>query len=180
MKKSFILLSLLSILFVSCASVPKAVKPGDTLVIGNLSCIMLGYKNYEDVNLNGTIKEGVELTIMDLKKYSDVKTVKTDKNGFFVITGLTPHESYCISKIKISKTGNSGASLTTGLEFTPENRHGFVAYDNAVVNIGTTTYTFNGRDNWVNWSFDEYWEAERMFKQEAAESEWLTKQIYQQ
>lgn len=181
MKKSFILLSILStLLLISCASVPKSVKPGDTLTIGDVSCVMVGYPNFEDVKTNGTFKEGIELTIYDAINKKEVKTVKTDKNGFFTITGLKPHITYCITRIKVTRVGSSGASYSNWADYSPENAISFIAYDNLVVNIGSRMFSFNDNSRSVLCSFMDYRQTEKLFKEQAAESEWLTKQIYQQ
>lgn len=181
MKKGFILLSILSVLlFASCSSIPKTVKAGDTLAIGNIKCVMVGYKGFEDVKTNGTFTEGIELTITDMIQNREVKTVQTDKNGFFAITGLKPHGSYCISKLKVTLHGNSGAYFSTWIDFTPQNRRSFISYDSSVVDLGTTTFSFNGNTSSVYWSYDGYLESERLFKQAAEESEWKNKKIYQQ
>ncbi len=87
MKKRFIFLSLLALLlFSSCATLPKTANPGETLVIGRVQATFFGYKQFEDVKLNGTHLGNCELTLTDLSN-NKTKTLYITGDSFYCIKG---------------------------------------------------------------------------------------------
>lgn len=161
----------------SCASLPKKVKKGDSLVIGQVEVRTLGYENYEDVKFNGTFHDGIELTITDVKTNKEIK-VSPDKEGYFYITGLKPHESYRISKFKLTRYGNSGAS--TWIEPDVYDQRTFIAYDNIVVNTGLHAFTSNWLAKEFIYEIKKHNSVKNHFLEQDFDSEWMDKEIVNQ
>ena len=56
----------------------------------------------------------------------------------------------------------------------------FIAYDNIVVNIGCTSFDYNGAKSWVSWKTSNYYYVKENFESLDEESEWLNKEIVEQ
>lgn len=178
MKKNLSLILALTLVFLltSCASVPKKIKPGDSLVIGQAKIQSRGYKDTGYGNMNGTFKGGIEITIKDLNTNKE-KVIKTDKDGYFFVKGLAPHNPHQISKVKMTVSGNNG-TYSTWVEFT--NAEIFIPYDNLVTNIGCTTYIFDGKTNTVWFECRDHYKMRSVFKERSEGTEWQDKKIYDQ
>ena len=101
MKKSilFNLLALSAVVFLtSCATLPKKVKPGDSLVIGRVEINVHDYGTFDGINLNETDISEVELVLKDVISGKE-KLIRPNKDGFLYITGLTPHRTYAFTQI---------------------------------------------------------------------------------
>ena len=86
MKKSlfFVLMVFCSAIFVSCASLPKTVKPGDTLVIGRAEAYLHDFLQFEDVDFKGRKLSGIEITIKEVNTGKRFIT-KTERLGFRIL-----------------------------------------------------------------------------------------------
>ncbi|MCR4954242.1 MAG: hypothetical protein K6A43_09230 [Treponema sp.] len=177
MKKVFpsILLTLLAAVFISsCSSIPKTVKPGDTLVIGRVEAYVHGYKQYEDVKFDGRILGNMEITVRNVKTRKSF-VVKTDKDGCFIINNCKPHEQYALEGYKLQIISNSGYSRTVWvtLSYPPT----FIAYDNQVINVGGIYLDFDGEKNVAFYEVKNHYYVKQFFEDFAAESEWADKPI---
>lgn len=182
MKKVFDLVKILlgtavAVMLVSCASIPKKVKPGDTLVIGRIEVDIKGAQNFEDVEFNGRFHDGIELTIMESKTKKE-KTIYPDEDGFFYISGLKAHEPYQIKSMKITRYGYSGASMWH--ELPVAGAKNFIPYDNIVVNIGCLNYDIDYEANYYETNYSNYYYVKDCFERLNFESEWFDKEIVDQ
>lgn len=181
MRKNISLLSilLLALICTSCATLPKTVKENDTLVIGRIKCSLAGYKNYEDVKINGLYTSGIEAKIIDTidnKEY----TINPDKDGYFYIKNLPPHHACAITYVKCTRGGASGNGYQVWIDIPANQRKIFIPYKQMVVNIGTNEFYFDGGRNWVTWEYLDHSNVNVHFKQLDVKSEWLDKKIYDQ
>lgn len=177
MKKIFFSMTvlLLSLISISCASVPKKMKKGDSMVIGKVDVEAVNYPvSVGDVNFNGHYMEGNEIIIRNIKTGKE-KSITTDKDGYFYVSGLIPHDTYEITTLKVTHYENSGSGITVTTEFSSPRQ--FVVYDNIVVNLGATFYTLDGSTNMTSWEITSYYLVKQYFQEIAAESEWLNAEI---
>lgn len=180
MKKSllFSFLALCALmLFASCATLPKKVKPGDSLVIGRVEINVHDYGTFDGVNLNETDISEVELVLKDVI-YGKEKIIRPNKDGFLYITGLTPHRTYAFTHLKFSVVANDGHGGIFNTDL-PQIRS-FIAYDNIIVNIGCTSFDYNGAKSWVSWKTSNYYYVKENFESLDEESEWFDKEILEQ
>jgi len=179
MKKSllFSLSALFALFFLSCASIPKTVNPGDTLVIGRVEITAHDYKRTNDVEINGTYYSEVELTLKDMISGSE-KLIKPDENGCFYISGLKAHGTYGFTKVQFLAMANDGHGVKLWVDISQPRT--FIPYDNQVVNIGCTYYDFNGAKNWVTWDVRNFFYVQECFNDLEDESEWFDKPIVEQ
>ena len=176
MKKSilFAMIALCSSILISCASLPKTVKPGDTLVIGRAEAYLHDYLAFEDVDFKGRKLAGIEITIKEVntgKKF----IVKTDNDGCFITTKCKAGPSYALESFKITVSGNSGAQRSISVSFS--NPRIFSAHDNCVVNLGGLYIDFDGKNNWATWEVKNHFYVKQFFEELDEESEWHNKQI---
>lgn len=182
MKKSVVfkslLICMLAVCFASCASIPKKVQKGDTLVIGYVSVasILNNSDNREFGGRDQTITRNIEVTIENVKN-NEKRVVYTDKNGYLFITGLKAHEPYRITKVLFKVNGNAGSSTTWVNLYNTES---FIPYENAVVNIGCTKYIFNQKINQVTYETKDHFRMRSVFKEVSEGSEWADAKIYDQ
>lgn len=176
MKKVFSLISaiFLGSLLVSCASIPKKVNPGDTLVIGRVEVKTHDYIPYEDIKINGTFHEGIEMTVKNVRSNKEL-IVKSNKDGCFFISNLVAGDTYEITHLKLTVYSNSGACQWIEVSFS--NPRTFVPLDNQVLNIGCTYYDFDGANNWASWQTGNHNYVKEFFKDLPDESEWFEKEI---
>ena len=180
MKKSLlfsVLTLVIAVSFMSCASLPKKVKPGDTLVIGRVEVKTSGYENFMDVEFNGIFHDGIELTIRDQITGKE-RTVLPNKDGCFYITGLKAHGTYGISKLKLTRHGISGAY--SWLEFEIPNPKVIIPYDNMVVNTGCLYIYFDYTAGQVSWETKNHFYVNQFFQELEEDSEWFEKKMYNQ
>ena len=175
MKKSllFTMIALCSAIFVSCASLPKNVKPGDTLVIGRAEAYLHDYLPFADVDFTGRKLSGIEITIKEVNTGKRFVT-KTNEDGCFIISRCKPGYSYAMETFKIIASGNSGARWVT-LSF--PNPRTFSAHDNFVVNLGGLYIDFDGKNNWATWEVKNHYYVKQFFEELDEESEWHNKEI---
>ena len=176
--KKYYLFSLLTIVaacfFMSCASLPKTVKPGDTLVIGRVEVKAHDYSLFSGTNLNGTFHSDVELEISEQVSGRKV-TIKPNKDGCFYIKGLKAGYSYAVTKVSYMalKDGGGGVKMSVNISYPKY----FLAIDNKVVNLGCTYYDFDGAKNWVTWETKNHYYVKEFFNDLQEESEWYDKSI---
>lgn len=178
MKKVLGLIStiLLAVMLTSCLTVPKKVKRGDSLVIGQVGVRVLGAEAFSDIKFNGTFYDNIEIDVTNAKT-NHSKMVKPNQKGYFFITGLKPHETYYISRIKMMRSGNGG---TQWVEQSIGPMKSFIAYDNIVVNIGCNLFTFNYLSNEFTYEVRNFNAVKNNFLEAAEDSEWLDKDIVNQ
>lgn len=176
--KKYCLFSLLTIVaasfFMSCASLPKTLKPGDTLIIGYAEIKAHDFTLYSGTNLNGTFHSDVELEISEQVSGRKV-TVKPNREGYFYVKGLKAGYSYAITKVSYmaERDGGGGVKMTVNVAYPKY----FVAIDNKVVNLGCTYYDFDGSKNWVTWVTRNHHQVKVFFESLQDESEWYEKDI---
>ncbi len=169
---SIFLLAVLS----SCATIPQKVKPGDTLVIGNATIEAFGFENTGLGKLSGTIHTGIEITFQNTTTKKE-RTIRTDSDGNFFLSGLTANQPHRISKVSIKVEGGGGSTTHT-VTFT--NSEVFIPYDNTVTNIGCTKYIFDGFKNEVRYECRDHYKMRVAFKDISEDSEWADKTINDQ
>ncbi len=182
MKKFSFLLGIIfsAILLSSCATLPKTVADGDTLIIGQIRCTLSGYDENIGAKLNGVFTKDVEITVLDVNENKEY-FYRPDKDGYIFMTNLPPHHACCISKVKVTAraySGNGGWSV--GLDIQPEQRKILIPWDNKVVNMGCLDFYFDGKRNWVNWEYSNHSAVNVHFKQLSDNSEWMMKEVYDQ
>lgn len=176
MKKSFFLVLcslVIPILFMSCATLPKTVKPGDTLVIGRVEIKAHDYKMFGEYDMNGIFHSDVELELVE-QATGRIRKITPNKDGCFYISRLKANSTYGFKKAtyKVFKS-NGYAWCSVDI---PEPRW-FVASDNIVVNLGCTYYDFDGKNNWASWKTTNHFYVKQFFHDIDEESEWFEKDI---
>ena len=177
MKKSFnfcLTAIFLSILFMSCASLPKKVKPGDTLVIGRVEIKAHDIESYDGLNMNGVFYSDVELELKE-QLHGKTRIIKPNKNGCFYITGLKANYTYGFTKASYYVYKSDGGYVKMSVDI-PEPKW-FVASDNIILNIGCTYYYFDGIKKWVTWETKNHYYVKEFFQELDEESEWFSKRI---
>lgn len=169
-------LSLLLVLS-SCASIPKKVKPGDTLVIGRAEIFTHDYAKYNDIDLNGIFHSEMELTLKDMV-FGKERIIKPNEDGCFYISGLRAHGTYGFTKVVYSVHNNDGSGVKMSVNIS--NPKTFIPYDNIVVNIGCTYYDFDGITNYVTWQTRNHYYVQQFYEDLDQESEWFDKEIVNQ
>ena len=177
MKKVFLfsLFTLLAaVLVMSCSSIPKTVKPGDTLVIGRAEAYVHGFKKFQDVKFDGRILGNMEITVREEKTDKKIM-VRTDEDGCFIINKCKAHEKYAIEGYKLTVTSDTGASQSVWvtLYYPPT----FIAYDNQVINVGGIYIDFDGENKVATYEVKNHYYVKQFFEDMAAESEWADKPI---
>lgn len=169
-------LILISGLLTSCASIPGKVKPGDTLVIGKVEVKAHDFKYSEKtkIDLNATYKQNITLTVKNVVDGKEVQ-VQTNEDGFFFLKGLKAHNLYYISKVNVAAYSMSG--WQTNLFVNLGNSNSFVAYDNQVINLGSTYYDVDGIKQMWSWQISNYYIVKEYFKELSKDSEWGDKNI---
>lgn len=180
MKKSLLIAAVIAFVAIlsSCASIPKKVKDGDTLLIGRTEVYVHDYPDYQDVKINGIYYDHIELTISCVQNNSK-KIVRPNKDGYFYITGLTPHYSYYISSAKFTAGSTSGYYYTITLDMSSYEKD-FIPYENAVVNMGCLNIDFNGENNYANWSYSRPEIVKANFDTIDSDSQWHDMDYYEQ
>ncbi len=176
MKKSyfFVLCSfVVAILFMSCATLPKTVKPGDTLVIGRVEIKAHDYALYNGYEMNGTFHSDVELELTE-QSSGKKRNIKPNKDGCFYIKGLKPECTYGFTKATY-KVNHSNGYAYCWVEI-PEPRW-FTPIDNKVINIGCTYYDFDGSKHLVSWNTTNHFYVRQFFEDIDEESEWFEKDV---
>lgn len=174
MKKS-IFIVLAALILTSCATLPKQVKPNETLLVGCVSTSVFGYKQ-EYKKLNDEKNNKIELTIKDTNSIKEF-LVKPNKDGLFIVKGLNPASSYKITRMKLIAETNDGASWVT-IDF--PNPTTFKPLYETVNNVGLIRINFNGQTNMCYWSIEDHAYVKRKFLTLAKdeESEWAEKEFY--
>ena len=165
-----------AVLFASCASIPKKAKPGDTLIIGRAEVYSHDYISLYGVKVNGDLCYNIEITVKDII-HGGEKIFRTNEEGFFCIKGLKPSVSYGITKVLYKSYGSDGSWFQNYVLInTPET---FIPYDNMILNLGTTYYDFDGKNNWVKWRTSDFDKVKDYFLdlEEEEDSEWFSKEI---
>lgn len=177
MKKSFFLLcALLSVFLISCSSVPKTVKSGDSIAIGRIEANLHDYRPFEDVEFKGRKTDGLELTFVDLDA-SKILHVKPNRDGFLMIKNFIPEHRYVADSMKITVTGTSGSQVSLTINFTAKKP--FTLYENKVLNLGDVIVDCNGANNSCMLKVNSFVFARQYFKDlcEEEESEWYDVEI---
>lgn len=162
-------LFLVSLLFVSCATLPKAVKENDSLVIGEIEINAFGYSPTYGISMSGIITSGIELTIQDLET-KHIKTVTGKKNGFIMMKNLKNDHRYRITGVKVTKNSNDGASYSIAVSDC--NIREFVPEAGKVANIGKIYLDFDGNTNIAAWTVKDAEVVAEYFNNLDPESEW--------
>lgn len=175
MKKSlfFVLMVFCSAFFVSCASLPKTVKPGDTLVIGRAEAYLHDFLQFEDVDFKGRKLSGIEITIKEVNTGKKFIT-KTNNDGCFIIKNCKPGYSYAMETFKIFASGNAGGRWVS-VSF--PNPRVFSAHDNCIVNLGGLYIDFDGKNNWASWEVKNHFYVKQFFEEIDVDSEWHDKEM---
>lgn len=181
MKKNVFYIGILlsAFLLVSCVSLPKKVKEGDTLVMGRFTVNGFGYDEWKEYNisLNGYHTDNITVTIAEWETGKE-KIYQIPNDGYFYWTGLKADELYIIKRIEYKVLHNSGAYVNawvdnvTNMSFTPK--------EETVVNIGVNHFDFNGTTNWSEWNRDYWGDTKNHFVGLGIETEWLSKDIENQ
>ncbi|MCR4735731.1 MAG: hypothetical protein K5829_12090 [Treponema sp.] len=177
MKKSFLIFMLallVSLFFISCATLPKTVEPGSALVIGRAESKVHGYNQFEDVDFKGRKLGNMEITVEEESTKKEF-IVKTDEEGLFVITKCKPNHSYKLKTFKFTSASNSGAYRSVSVSF--PNSVTFVAKENVVSNIGSIYIDFDGEANMASYQVKNHYYVKQSFLDLDEESEWLEKRI---
>lgn len=182
MKKNVFFIGIFTFLFIlmSCVSIPKKVKNGDTLVIGQVTVNGHGYKVFPEENnltLNGFHTDNIEVTIAEWDTGKERKMI-IPKDGFFYWTGLKANETYIIKKVEYKVTAPSGAWVNAWID--QVTNMSFIPKENTVVNIGINHFDFNGVSNWVEWNRNYWGDTQNHFKGLELDSEWMKKSIVNQ
>jgi len=181
MKKVFFVLGMIlsTMILTSCATLPKKVKEGDTLIIGQITCSLSGYDNYEKGKPKGLSKDKIEAKVLDVNTNKEYNVVP-DKDGFFFLKNLPAHHACVISYIKVTRTDPNGSGYYVTFEVPASQRKVMIPYSDAVVNAGTYKYYFDGKRNWVTWENTGNSAVNVHFKQMNEDSEWFEKKMYDQ
>ena len=176
MKKSFILLILAGLFFTSCATLPKKVTPNETLLTGCIKATAHGYATYGTSSVNNSKSTKIEITMSDSKDMKVYK-IKPNKDGLFVIKGLSAGETYRIRNLKLISEGGDGSSAWVFVNF--QNHKPITMDSEAITNIGYIAIDFDGKTNYTTWTIDRHYYVEDKFKALAEEedSEWAYKRF---
>lgn len=178
MKKSLITILMAAIValsFCSCASIPKKVKEGSSLVIGRLEADVSYYSNNTgiDIDLNGTYHREIQL-IIENTETGKKTTIRPDKNGYFYLSNLQPNTTYNYVWAQVTVESTSASRW---VNFDIRN-WSFTPYEDTVINLGTLRFALDGQRNRVTWSSYEFPQVAEHFKSVAGNSEWANVDIY--
>lgn len=177
--KKYCLFSLLTIVaasfFISCASLPKKVKPGDTLVIGRVEVKAHDYGIFNGTVLNGTFHSNIELEFTQ-QDTGIKRNVKPNKDGCFFIKSFKPDTTYGITKVtyEVKNAAQDGGVLNSVVINNPK---WFTAADNKIINLGCTYFDFDGSKNWVTINTTNHFYVKQFFQDLEEDSEWYDKDI---
>jgi hypothetical protein len=136
MKKLFIIY--ISFLVFSFASIPATANVNQTLVVGIIIQHGTGYKYYGGVSVNGTNKNGIEITMQEIKN-GNTYTMKTQNDGSFFSFNI-PEGTYKVTKIYLeNRSGSCWASMT----WTPLGNNTFNIINGKINNFGTIYWDCN-------------------------------------
>lgn len=161
---------------VSCATLPKEVKEGDTLVIGGFEVQTTGYNDTGYGRIKSEVKGGIKIHVTDAKSGKEY-LYTTNKDGYVYMKNLKAHESYYVSKVEMNVSGSKG-TFSTWVDM-PKNDI-FIPYDRTVVNIGIKYFVFDGENHRVSWETKGHEIVEFDFSCLDVDSEWMSKDIVRQ
>lgn len=164
-----------AVFFMSCASLPKTVKSGDTLVIGRVEVKAHDYPVFNGTVMNGTFHSNIVLEFTDYD--TGVKrNIKPNKDGCFFIKNFKPNATYGITKVTYevkNAAQNGGVSCFVNIP----SPNWFTPVDNKVINLGCTYFDFDGSRNWVTWNKANHFYVKQFFQDLQDETEWYDKEI---